>query len=320
MLTKVGLTAETLAAVFEQSADCVKLIGIDGKIRWMNENGLCTMEIDDLGNIVDRDWSDMWPVEVRGQVQAGLIGAATGNVVRFDAPCPTAKGNAKWWNVCVSRVDDGNKNPVGYLAVSRDITDIELARQALEISVEEMRHRIRNTYAMIGGLLAGYAIGNPEREQFALEMQARLVAISKAQTMFSSDDAPTNLATLIPALIAPFQSERTTVTVADIANLDIDQGRADAIALVLGELAVNASKHGALAAGGSIAVMTILNCDGFEIRWHERSVAAVKSHSRDGGQGLKLIESIVRSRGGKLDIEWQANGPIVKLAFPLADQ
>lgn len=320
MLTKAGLTAETLAAVFEQSADCVKLIGIDGKVRWMNENGLCAMEIDNLSDIADKNWSDLWPTEARGQIQAGLIGAATGNVVRFDAACPTAKGNPRWWNVCVTRVEDAKQNPVGYLAVSRDITDIELARQSLEISVEEMRHRIKNTYAMIGGLLAGYAIGNPEREQFAREMQARLVAISKAQTMFSSDDAPCNLAELIPALVAPFHSERTTVSVADIAEIKVDQGRADAIALVLGELAVNASKHGALAEGGTIDVGTTAGEDGFAILWTERSVGTVKSRSRDGGQGLKLIESIVRSRGGNLDIEWQENGLVVNLAFPLAGQ
>ena len=317
MLSEAGLTAETLAAVFEQSVDCVKLIGMDGNVRWMNANGMCAMEIDDFCAVQGSAWTDMWPTEVRAQIHAGLITAATGNVVRFNAFCPTAKGAPRWWNVSVSRVEDANQHPVGYLSVSRDVTDFELARQALEISVEEMRHRIRNTYAMMGGLLAGYAAGNPEREQFAREMQDRLVAIAKAQTLTSSDNAPGSLAELIPALVLPFHSDRTTVTVDNIPDIKVDQGRADAIALVLGELAVNASKHGALATGGSIRVGALAQQGGFEIRWDEQSVAPVKSRSRDGGQGLKLIDSIVAARGGTLNIEWRENGPLVTLAFPL---
>lgn len=320
MLTEVGLSAETLAAVFERSVDCIKLIGIDGKVRWMNANGLCAMEIDDLCVIENSNWSEMWPTEVQGQIQAGLIGAATGNVVRFNAFCPTTKGNPRWWNVSITRVDDAQQRPAGYLAVSRDITDFELARRSLEISVDEMRHRVRNTYAMIGGLLAGYAIGNPEREMFAREVQERLVAISKAQILFSSNSAPCNLATLIPALVAPFQSERTMVSMNEIPDINVDQGRADAIALVLGELAVNASKHGALAAGGTIRVEAIGSEDDFRIAWQEQSLVAVSSRSRDGGQGLKLIDSIVRARGGKLDIDWQQYGPVVTLAFPAAGE
>ena len=59
MLTKADLTAETLASVLEQSADCVKLIGLEGEVIWMNPNGQCAMEIDDFSKIEEQQWSDM---------------------------------------------------------------------------------------------------------------------------------------------------------------------------------------------------------------------------------------------------------------------
>lgn len=316
MLSKSELNGETLAAALAQSVDCVKLISLDGRIMWMNPNGICLMEIDDFAAYENAQWSDLWPAEGQPAILAGLTSAATGNVARFDAFCPTAKGTPKYWNVCISQVHDTHGDHCGYLGVSRDITDVTVARQAAEITTREMQHRIKNTYAMIGGLLMGYASGNAEHEQFSRDMQNRLVAISKAQTMFSDKKASCNIAELVPALVAPFDNARCTVTVGKVPAIRVDQGRADAIALVLGELAVNASKHGALAEGGAIRVEVRKENGGFGIYWDEQSTKAVAAKARLGGQGLKLIESIVTARGGTLDIAWQSHGPKVALTFP----
>lgn len=124
MLTKADLTAETLASVLTQSSDCVKLIGLEGEVIWMNPNGQCAMEIDDFSFVEDRQWSDLWPDESRGAVKAALTSAAMGNVARFDDYCPTPKGTLKRWSVSVSRLHDSKREHVGYLAISRDITGI----------------------------------------------------------------------------------------------------------------------------------------------------------------------------------------------------
>lgn len=124
MLTKADLTAATLASVLEQSSDCVKLIGLDGEVIWMNPNGLCAMEIDDFAAVENRSWADLWPEASRAAVRAGLTSAALGNVARFEDYCPTPKGTMKRWSVSISRVEDGNREHVGYLATSRDISNI----------------------------------------------------------------------------------------------------------------------------------------------------------------------------------------------------
>lgn len=306
-----------LAAVLDQSVDCVKLIGLDGSVRWMNANGMCSMEIDDFCAVDGQQWTDLWPDEASIKIRAGLVSAAAGNVARFDAFCPTMKGTDKYWNVCISRITDANNDHSGYLAISRDMTEMVQSRQAAEIAVDEMQHRIKNTYAMVGGLLMAYSSGNPETAQFSREMQKRLVAISKAQTLFAGKQAPCDIAELIPALVAPFGNPKCVITISDIPALYVDQGRADAIALVLGELAVNATKHGALAAGGSIVVDAGRHAERLVVRWKEQSAKPVSATARSGGQGLKLIDGIVRARSGTLDINWQTNGPEVTLAFPL---
>jgi PAS domain S-box-containing protein len=122
MQTKEKMSIDALVAEFEQSSDCVKLIGLDGRVLWMNAEGLCAMEIDHFREIDSRQWTELWPEETRGTIRSGLVSAATGQIVRFNTFCPTIKGSARWWDVSISQIGDAGGNPVGYLAISRDIT------------------------------------------------------------------------------------------------------------------------------------------------------------------------------------------------------
>ena len=317
MLNTTALSAEALASVLNQSVDCVKLVSLDGKIKWMNFNGLCAMEIDDFCRVEGQQWADLWPSEARHKILSALPSARSGETVRFDAFCPTAKGTPRWWNVTVSLVTDVDGKEAGFLAISRDVTEVEMNRQALEISAAELRHRLRNTYAMIGSLLAGFARGTPDREMFAKEMMGRLVSLSAAQSLFSTQDAPCEIATLIPALVSPFENPACTVAIDPLPPTLVSQGQADAIALVFGELAVNSAKHGAVFGGGSLHI-NAAEADGMlRIVWTEHSLRPVEARNRDGGQGLKLIDRIVRAREGVLSIDWHDKGLTVTLAFSL---
>lgn len=303
--------------MLDQSVDCVKILGLDGRLEYMNFNGQCAMEIDDLSAVIGEDWHCLWPEENQATILDACERARRGEVTRFDAFCPTAKGTPRWWNVSVSPVRSDDGRITGVLSVSRDITEAEVVRQTLEITTAEMRHRLKNSYAMVGGLMSGLARGTPDREVFANEMITRLVGLAQSQTLFASrDNTPCRIADLIPALVNAFDTAHCSVTIGDLADAEVDQGRADAIALVLGELAVNSSKHGAIKFGGTIAVSAVEGDDSVVLLWAEKSRHAVGPHSRDGGQGMKLMDRIVRARKGELDIAWNANGLDVSVTFP----
>jgi PAS domain S-box-containing protein len=317
MLKTTALSAETLASVLAQSLDCVKLIDLDARVLWMNPNGLCAMEIDDFAAIRNQPWADLWPEDSHPVIAAACATALGGESARFDAFCLTAKGSPRWWNVTVSPVEDVEGRRVGLLAVSRDVTEAETGRQALEVAAAEMRHRLRNTYMMIASLLNGFAKGDPVREAFARDMAERLNALSVAQTLFADNDAPCELDKLIPVLISPFETPDCPIAITTDPGVIVSQGQADAIALVLGELAVNATKHGALKAGGSLCVEAHQIGRTLNLVWREQSAQAVAARSRDGGQGLRLIERIVRARHGQLTTDWRSHGVVVTLAFRL---
>jgi PAS domain S-box-containing protein len=312
-----SLPAETLAAILDQSVDCVKLIGLDGRLEYMNYNGQCAMEVEDLSVVLGRRWSELWPEETRQRIHAAWNSAVTGNAIRFDAFCPTAKGTPRWWNVSVSPIRDQRGAISGCISISRDITDAELTRQALETTTAEMRHRLKNSYAMVGSLLSGLARGTPDREAFAHEMIERLAALGSAQTLFASrEHAPCRIEDLIPALVSAFKGMEGSMTIDALCDAVVDQGQADAIALVLGELAVNSAKHGALRHAGRIGLSVVETAGTITVLWSERSRNPIASRSRSGGQGLQLMERIVRARRGNLILEWFEAGLDARMMFP----
>ena len=317
----VAASDETLAALLDQSLDCIKLISVAGNVEYMNANGRCAMEIDDPGSVSGRPWLDLWPDEAKPLVRRALEEAAAGIAVRFDAFCPTAKGSARWWDVSLSQVRDRGGRLLGYLSVSRDVTEARIAKEVAEITASEMRHRLSNSYAMTGALLSAFARGSPEREQFATEMRDRLSSLGAAQSLFvGRDEAPLMLHELLPAILVAYSTPICSVTLGSLPKVQIDQRQADALAIVLGELAVNSSKHGALSVDGQILVTAELDGRTLTLRWQERSSRAVGGHERSGGQGLRLMQRILSARGGTMSISWKDDGldADLRLSVPAA--
>jgi PAS domain S-box-containing protein len=124
----------------DASTDCIKVVGPDGALLYMNANGLCAMEIDDFSCLQGLDWASLWPEEAAGIVREAIAAAGEGRTMRFDAPCPTAKGTPRWWEVSVAPIHDEAGRISGLVSVSRDITE----RRRTEKALEESESRFRN--------------------------------------------------------------------------------------------------------------------------------------------------------------------------------
>ncbi|MHA6723898.1 PAS domain-containing hybrid sensor histidine kinase/response regulator [Sphingomonas sp. RS2018] len=133
--------SEALAhTLFESSADCVKMLDLDGRLQAMNLPGQCIMEIDDFATVTGREWATLWPEEMHGLIRTALDDARHGRTGRFYGFCPTAKGTPKWWDVQVSPVLGADGAPRMLLSVSRDMTERALSQNALSESEARFRN------------------------------------------------------------------------------------------------------------------------------------------------------------------------------------
>ncbi len=139
-LRKKSEESEALSrSTLESSPDCVKVIDTEGRLTYMNFNGLCSMEVDDFSQIKNKPWWSMWGKENEQTVRDAVAKSLAGKTSQFHALCPTAKGTFKWWDVMVSPIVTADGKISQLISVSRDIT--EHRRKEQQIQESEFLHR-----------------------------------------------------------------------------------------------------------------------------------------------------------------------------------
>src|SRR6478736_4944333 len=143
-----------LASAFSAASETMlAAILAQGTVDYMNRNGQCAMEIDDFCAVAGQSWSALWPEESRSLIEQSMKDARSGEPSRFEAFCPTAKGTPRWWDVSVSPLRRENGELDGFIATSRDVTDRVKQGALRDAMADEMRHRLRNNFVVVGSLL-----------------------------------------------------------------------------------------------------------------------------------------------------------------------
>jgi PAS domain S-box-containing protein len=309
---------DMLAAILDQSADCIKVIGPNGSLDFMNRNGRCAMGIDDFAMVAGKDWWDLWPDEAGPQIRDAIAKAQAGEHSRFEAFCPTAKGDPRWWDVSVAPLRDEQGALKGLISISRDISGDVVARELRESTAVEMRHRLQNAYALTSAIVTATARGRPEREEFAREIVERLQRLGVAQSLLLDGDkvGTTTLDALARRLTEPFCGDGAALDIAPLPDVALDERHVRTLALVLGEFSTNSNKYGALGHGGYIAIDGSLDDGVLALQWRETTDRPVDSDQRVGSTGLTLIRRMLAAHNGTLDIEWRADGLDIRVTLP----
>ena len=152
--------------ILESSPDCVKIINTDGRISYINKNGVCILESDNEDYFINRKWETLWDVKERIIVHNAVKDAFEGKIINFQASAYTFKGNLKWWDIIISGLPDKSGIIKDLLAVSRDITGLKRVEKELEESEEQLR------FALEGGNL-GYFDFYPQTGKLNWSVKAK---------------------------------------------------------------------------------------------------------------------------------------------------
>ncbi|WP_265499438.1 sensor histidine kinase [Paracoccus beibuensis] len=252
-------------SILNSSPDCIKLIELDGRVSFMNSNGVVAMEIDDASTIEDRLWTSMWPEEQRSMVESMILAARRGEITTFEAYRPTFTGTPRWWHVTSAPVRGLSGQIERIVSISRDITatvtarlrlqeevaekDAALARQ--KILLGEIDHRVKNSFAAVIGLLRLQARTHAGSDAGSLlaEAASRIVTLARVHEQLHLDPGAGRL-----ELSEYLSSLAKDLCGALNCHLDIEvelsgqvqssPSQAAAIGQILAELMGNAVKHG----------------------------------------------------------------------------
>ncbi|MCY0386712.1 PAS domain-containing protein [Robbsia sp. Bb-Pol-6] len=251
------------SSVLNASHDCIKVMSVQGELEFMNENGLCHMQIDDFSKFDGLPWTSLWPESARAEIETAIAEAVAGRPFRFEAFCPTTKGEPRWWDVSVSPILGANEQVERIVSVSRDITERHQQEVALsqllsvredelrtsELMMKEVHHRVRNSLQLVQTLLGLQAnLSADESVKGELKVAARRVlsVASVHERLYREDggaanDAATYLASLLDDLQAGYEDRPVTL---HASSMVLPASRLAPLGLIACELITNSMKYG----------------------------------------------------------------------------
>jgi len=184
---KLRRTEEFTRNIIESSADCVKVLDMEGRIQYMSPSGQRALEMTDPSQFLNKRWVELWEEGDRGRAEQALSAARNGGEGCFQGDGFTVGGLKKSWDVRLTPALDRAGRIERLVAVSRDMTELKSAQQ-LAIQSEKLAatgrlaatiaHEINNPLEAVTNFiyLAMTAKGLPEEVCRHLEIADRELA------------------------------------------------------------------------------------------------------------------------------------------------
>ena len=108
--------------IAEHTGDCVKILDLDGRVVYMNREGLRFIGVEHR-QVQNRPMVGLLRTGEVREAAAARRRARAGGCGRFQGRCRAPSGVERWWDVAVTPITGVDGSVVQLLAVSRDITE-----------------------------------------------------------------------------------------------------------------------------------------------------------------------------------------------------
>ena len=190
--------------------------------------------------------------------------------------------------------------------------------------LKEMDHRVKNLFAIVGGMVTLSARSATTPKELARTVQGRLGALASAHQLIrprpSANQAAkqeTTLGELVRKVLSPYvdlagmgANARIEIGGPEIA---IGAEAATHVALVVHELATNAAKYGALSVpGGRVSISWAVAEGRLALSWQEKGGPVIAAPPVREGFGSELARrSVNGGLRGDLTFHWNPDGLVV---------
>jgi two-component sensor histidine kinase len=187
------------------------------------------------------------------------------------------------------------------------LLDSEAARELL---IRELNHRAGNTLSVLQAIISGTVASDSDRQTII----ARLQALARTNRLISeTNDGTLRLSKLIQNETEPYANSDRVVAEGPEVQLDPETGRS--VALVIHELATNASKYGALSnKKGKLHIDWFCKDGKCLLRWEEIDGPPVVPPTRTGF-GTRMITASLLQISGTIESEFRTAGYSCLLTF-----
>lgn len=250
-----------------------------------------------------------------------------GQPYEADLRLRSADGGYRWFLCRAFPLRDEFGGIECWLGTGTDIHEARLNLEARELLSQELSHRIKNIFSVVGSLIALSARSDPSQKAFASTLRDRIAALARAHEFVRPHSAASaarngrrTFSAFMQDLLAAYGDgvhERVVLSGDDFLFGDRS---ATPLALLFHELATNAAKYGAFSVPqGRVEVETRRHRDSWTISWREIGGPAIASEPAREGFGTTLARLSVEGQlGGSISKEWRKEGLRVAIHLPAA--
>ena len=220
-------------------------------------------------------------------------------------------------SLTISPVKNAEGKIIGASKIARDITERKRSEAQIAILAREAEHRAKNVLATVQATVHLTQSDTPEGLKQAIE--GRIQALANVHRLFvESRWEGADLRSLAQEELAAYSPGRETRVQIDGPSVLLEPNAAQAIAVILHELATNAAKYGALSVpNGQIRTEWSHEQNGqLVLRWTEKGGPPVEPPTRRGF-GARVMENMVRGQfKGELKFDWHPEGLACEIVLP----
>ena len=231
----------------------------------------------------------------------------------------TQSGHERIWNFVTAALGAFSDRRHLFISVALDVTDRKAQEERIRLLMREARHRVKNVLTLVQAILRHTAAGNPA--DFMERFTARIRALATNQDLLvMREGQQIEITDLVNAQLGHFADLIGRRIEISGPALLLNPTAAQALGLVIHELATNAAKYGALSVdAGRVAITWQHDGDAFRMGWIERDGPTVVP-PKEKGFGTTVIDAMVKqTTAGDVRLDFAPSGLEWRLTCPEAN-
>jgi PAS domain S-box-containing protein len=216
---------------------------------------------------------------------------------------------------------DGDGHARRMVGVNIDVTERKRADERQRVLVAELDHRVKNVLASVSAVVAHTRQESTSVANFAAALNGRIRSMATTHELLSSGRwQGISLADLIRQELTPYAT-RNNIDICGSSDIVLRPEAAQAMAVVLHELATNAAKYGALStSNGRVSIRWQQSTNEqprspLVLEWRETGGPPVAPNKSSYGTSI-IRELIPYEFGGTVDLVLAAEGVRCRLELP----
>lgn len=223
------------------------------------------------------------------------------------------------WVECKGKVIRAEGKRPRFSGTAVDITRRKRAEEQKDLLMLELAHRVKNTLAVVQGIISQTLRTAPDLKQASTALSSRLVALANAHDILLRGSCTrASLRSLVEGasrLHGQGMEDRFSITGTDVI---VGPKAALSFALVLHELGTNAVKYGALSrSNGRVDVAWHIQNEQLHFRWQETDGPPVAPPARTGFGSSLIRKSLASNIGANIELNFVPTGVVLSLTAAL---